>query len=145
MKWIKKWKVDGSNGNVWTVAIDTEGNYGCSCPLWKFKRLECHHILRIKENGGREYKEKEKPKYILAKVKKPIYKKESNTLLIPLVRVGDIRMEATVCYNLLKYGYTMGEVRRLRDIPNSWTAKAIVEHIKQYGEAEYEEDKDGLH
>jgi len=53
-KWVKKWKVPGSNSNIWTVAQDKDGNYGCSCPLWKFKRQECHHILQIKETGGEE-------------------------------------------------------------------------------------------
>ena len=57
-KWIKRWEVPKSSGDgVWVVAIDKNDNYGCSCPVWKFKREECHHILEIKQNGGQEIKE----------------------------------------------------------------------------------------
>lgn len=62
-KWIKRWKVPKSNGDgSWTVAVDKDGNYGCSCPAWKFQRLPfaervaCHHIIEIQGNGGKEVK-----------------------------------------------------------------------------------------
>ena len=55
-KWIKRWDVPGSNGKAWRVAVDKDGNYGCSCPRWKFKREECHHILLVKQNQGKEVK-----------------------------------------------------------------------------------------
>ena len=45
--WVEKWEVDGSNGKTWVVAKDTDGNYGCSCPVWKFKREECKHIRKV--------------------------------------------------------------------------------------------------
>ena len=52
-KWIKRWEVPKSSGDGnWIVAIDKDGNYGCSCPIWKFKRQECHHILEVRQNGG---------------------------------------------------------------------------------------------
>jgi len=47
--WINRWKIDGSNGKVWTVAENDEGEFGCDCPIWKFQRLECHHIHVVKE------------------------------------------------------------------------------------------------
>jgi len=50
MEWIKKYNVPGSNSAVWTVGIDKDGNYGCSCPVWKFKRQECKHIKSVKDN-----------------------------------------------------------------------------------------------
>jgi len=56
-KWIKRWEVPKSSGEgVWIVALDKQGNYGCSCPLWKFRREECHHILQVKNNGGEQVK-----------------------------------------------------------------------------------------
>ena len=62
-KWAKRWKVPKSDGDgSWTVAIDKEGNYGCSCPAWKFQklpfaeRIACHHIIEIQGNGGKEIK-----------------------------------------------------------------------------------------
>jgi hypothetical protein len=49
-KWVKRWKVNSDNGNgEYTVAVDLKGNYGCSCPVWKFRRQECKHIIQIKE------------------------------------------------------------------------------------------------
>ena len=50
MTWIQKWEVDGSNGKVWIVALSDKGTFGCSCPSWKFRRVECHHIKYIKDN-----------------------------------------------------------------------------------------------
>jgi len=53
-KWVKRWQVpSSSDSGVWTVAVDADGNYGCSCPVWRFRRQECHHIKMVKE--GIEY------------------------------------------------------------------------------------------
>jgi hypothetical protein len=58
MKWIKRWEVPSSRSTAhWIVAIDADGNYGCSCPVWKFKREECKHIIKIKY-ADQEIKEK---------------------------------------------------------------------------------------
>lgn len=48
--WVKRWQVpsETSPGTVYTVAIDTNGNYGCSCPVWKFSRKQCKHIERVR-------------------------------------------------------------------------------------------------
>lgn len=57
-KWIKKWSV-----GKWTVAIDKNDIWGCSCPAWKFQklpfaeRLPCKHIIEIQGNGGEEKKQ----------------------------------------------------------------------------------------
>lgn len=139
--WTKKWKVPGSNGNTWTVAVKASSEYGCSCPVWKFKRQECHHIKLVKMGGGEEKVDRPKPEYILATVRKPTYEEKENQLLIPLVGVPDaLMMEATICYYLLKYGYSMGEIREQRRIPREWTGKAIVAHIEAHGETEYPEN-----
>ncbi len=48
-KWVRRWEVESSNSmHTYTVAVDAMGNWGCSCPVWKFKRLECKHIQKIK-------------------------------------------------------------------------------------------------
>jgi hypothetical protein len=49
-RWVKRWEVMGRSGKIWVVAQDVDGNYGCSCPVWKFHRKECHHIVEVKEN-----------------------------------------------------------------------------------------------
>lgn len=48
MTWIKKWDVPSSDGKrTYVVAIKENGEYGCSCPAWKFHRRNCKHIARI--------------------------------------------------------------------------------------------------
>jgi hypothetical protein len=53
-KWVKQWKVSSwkSSGNdltpgAYTVSLSVDGEWGCSCPRWKFKREECKHIREI--------------------------------------------------------------------------------------------------
>jgi len=144
-QWVKKWEVQGSKGETWIVSQDREGNFGCSCPVWIYRRHECKHIQEVKgqleyqrDNGGPMGPEREKPKYILAMVEKPIYNEAANELLIPLVKIGDIHMEATICHHMLKHGYTMDEIRQLRNIkPDHLNAQKIRQYIEAYGEAEY--------
>lgn len=138
-KWVKRWNVQGSEGHVWRVAQDKDGNFGCSCPRWKFKRETCHHIQQVKSGFcNNKSANPQRPTYILAKVFKP--KVENSNLLIPLVAIPDTKMmEATICFYLLNNGYSMSEIRELRNIPRDWTAKAIFAHIANYGEAEYPE------
>jgi len=136
-RWVKRWQVPSSDGSkTYTVAVDANGNYGCSCPAWKFRRIECHHIRRVKTGGGMEKKLAPLPNVVFACVWKPKYKPETNELYVPLVAIGDTHMEATICYYLLKYGYSMVQVREMRHIPNQWTAKAIRAYIETHGEAE---------
>jgi len=144
-RWVKRWEIEGSNGHIWIVALDKDGNYGCSCPIWKFKRRECHHILQVK-NSNLEQKELfEKPKYVLANVLKPTYDAETNILSCPLVAIPDAQMmEVTICYYLIKHGYSMSEIRQLRRIPNDWTKERILDHIERHGEAQYTEYLTGV-
>jgi len=148
-RWVKRWKVPNSGGDgTWTVAIDKEGNYGCSCPAWKFQRLPfaerlpCHHIRIVMQNGGEQITNKQKPEYVLAQVLKPVYKKKENKLLVPLIEFGDPRlMEATICYYMLKYGYSWIEVKEIRGhIPHDWTKSAVIAHVERHGEASYPSD-----
>jgi len=140
-KWTKKWDVPGSNGKTWRVSIAEDGTWGCSCPVWKFRRQECHHIKLVQAGGGAECSElPKKPDYVLACVDKPTYKPETNELYIPLIGIPDaMMMQATICFYMLKHGFSMGEIREMRGIPASWSAKAIIAHVETHGEAEYPE------
>jgi hypothetical protein len=140
-RWLKRWKIPKSSGDgFWTVAIDKKGNYGCSCPVWIFHRKECHHILAVKNNGGAQVIDKPKPQYVLAQVLKPIYKEEENKLFIPLIDIPDgMMMEVTICYTMLKHGYSWAEVKQIRRLPGSWTKQAVLYYIQRNGEACYPE------
>jgi len=59
MKWIKKWIVKSENGNdQYIVSLSDKNEWGCSCPVWKFKRIECKHIRDVRFNPD-GYKVKE--------------------------------------------------------------------------------------
>ena len=146
-RWIKRWKVPRSEGDgTWTVAIDKDGVYGCSCPVWKFRRLECHHIKQVKMGCHPEEKQKARPEPRLAMVTKPTYDPKKNVLLIPLIKIPDAQMmEATICYHLFKHGYSWKEIKEIRGhIPHSWTMRAVLAHVEHYGEAEYRDLRKSL-
>lgn len=140
-KWIKKWQVPSSSGNgTYVVSLAKDGTaYGCSCPVWKFRRQECHHIKAVK-NGQFKDGEIKKPEYRLAKVYTPTFDEKKNELLIPLVAFGEVNMEATICFLMLEYGYSMSEIKEIRRLPSGWTAKAIQNHIETYGKTVYPEN-----
>ena len=51
--WVQKWNVESSTGDkVYRVALDKNGDWGCDCPAWKFRRQECRHIRAVKEQAG---------------------------------------------------------------------------------------------
>lgn len=134
-RWATRWKVPGSNGQTWTVAQAHDGSWGCSCPIWRFRRQECHHITFIKSNRPACEKPITRPEYVLANVDRPTLK--ADKLLIPLVCPGNTHQEATVCASLLEHGYSMGEVREMRHIPREWTATAIRGYVTTHGEAAF--------
>ena len=134
-KWKEKWEVPRSDGSgVWVVSRAVDGiTWGCSCPRWKFKREECHHIQMVKSGQGRNRKSAELPKYVLAMVNRPDVHK--GKMLIPLVVVGNTHQEVTVCAFMLKQGYSWGQVKERRRVPRQWTAKAVLAYVEQHGEA----------
>ena len=51
-KWVSKVQVVGSTGNIYTVARDVNGKYGCSCPAWTYQRgvrVDCKHIKSLSQ------------------------------------------------------------------------------------------------
>ena len=51
-KWVQRWEV-ASHSNpskTYTVAIDADGIYDCSCPAWTrhMPRKDCKHIQQVK-------------------------------------------------------------------------------------------------
>jgi hypothetical protein len=129
-KWVKRWKVAGSNGNEWTVAIDKDGNYGCSCPVWKFKREECHHIAQIKMNGGNEIKSREaRPGNV------PEVVIDGDIVLYPLVPIpSGPDLPATIIYDMIRANVSLEQIkdyakRMFRDA----SLKQIKAHVEERG------------
>lgn len=54
-KWVKTWEVPSSDGEkTYKVSVDEHGNYGCSCPVWKFRRQQCKHIEYVLDGHANE-------------------------------------------------------------------------------------------
>jgi hypothetical protein len=53
-RWVHRWKVPSlDSDNEYTIAIDRDGVWGCSCAHWRFRRAqlpdgECKHIKGLK-------------------------------------------------------------------------------------------------
>lgn len=131
-RWVKKWKVPGSNGNVWTVSIDKDGNYACSCPRWIYKREQCHHIEAVKASGGEELKERE---IRFAMVREVTVKNDK--ILVPLCPVGDTWFSATIAYDLMKLGVPSKSIKYHNEIAKKNSFKRIREYIEAHGRRIY--------
>ena len=130
-KWLRRCNVAESNGHTWVVAIDKEGKYGCSCPVWKFKREECHHILQVKTNGGEEIKQRNaQPGHV-----GEVTVKKDGTVLYPLVPFdGGVDLPATIVFDLLRANVASDQVKDYakRFFPHN-SLKQIINHVEQYG------------
>ncbi len=139
-KWVKRWKVEGSNGNIWTVAIDKDGNYGCSCPIWKFKREECHHILQIKNNGGEEIKVRHAQPGNVGEVMI-----DGDIVLYPLVPIpSGADLPATIVYDLNRAGVDPLQVRDyMKRMFRTASLKQIIAHVEEHGRFVYSKFEKG--
>jgi len=133
MNWVKKWKVEGSTGNVYTVSVDKNNNYGCSCPVWKFRRQECKHIAQVKLNGGQEVKEQ---KILFAKVRQVQVKDDA--ILVPLCPFDDAHFSATIAYDLAKLGVSLQKIKDYNNCVKDNSIKAIKDYIEAHGRRIYD-------
>lgn len=126
---------------MWVVSQAADGEWGCSCPVWKYRRKACKHIEEVRATANLRT-EKRRAEYRLAMIRKPVYLEEDNVLLIPLVRLPDtVMMEATIIYNMLLHGFSWSEIRSIRHhVPRQWSAQRVIDHVQMYGEAEYPPD-----
>jgi len=47
-RWVRGWDVESdSSDTVYRVSISDNEEWGCSCPVWKFRRQICKHILKV--------------------------------------------------------------------------------------------------
>ena len=136
MNWVKKWHTKSESSNKeYVVSLSDKNTWGCSCPVWKFRRQECKHIIMVKLNPERYEKVEDqlpKPEYVLARVDKPTFKEKENKLLIPLIRIEpyDIKMEAIICYTMAKHGYKWKEIVEIRNLTSAWTLIKVKEYCE---------------
>lgn len=49
-----RYSVPRSSGDKnWTVSQTARGEWQCSCPVWRFKRLACKHVAAVQDDPGR--------------------------------------------------------------------------------------------
>lgn len=47
-RWVRGWDIHSdSSDSVYRVSISDNQEWGCSCPVWKFRRQVCKHILQV--------------------------------------------------------------------------------------------------
>jgi hypothetical protein len=80
MNWIEKWNVPSSSSNrTYVVSVADNGEWGCSCPSWKFHRRICKHIQHITESLHRTHKKNQEN--LILKTLKPFPKKEESEFI----------------------------------------------------------------
>jgi hypothetical protein len=146
-KWQYKCEVPGSQGHTWVVSQAEDGTWGCSCPVWKFKRKECHHIANVKASPpgplpGSIYATL-LPQILPGHVERMTYNAELHAYLHPLIPLNahGTGVLATIVYDCLQLGYSMEVLReRFKMIPKEWTAQAVIAHVKRYGFTVWRDD-----
>lgn len=134
-KWLKKWKVKGSKGNEYTVSLAADGSWGCSCPVWKFRRERCKHIAQVQAAPdafvGQEPGEFDLD-IVPARVKCVTVK--GNKVLVPLIPLGQagFPLLLEVLNDLLDLGYGIVELRRRYHLGKEWTKEAIRSAYEAY-------------
>ena len=135
MTWIEKYEVPKSKGDGnWIVSKSDTEQWGCSCPVWKFKRQECKHIRAVKD-GTFENKNERIPKILLANVEQ--VSKEEETILLPLMPFGDTHFEATLCYDLYAAGAPWWWVRKRYRLARENNKEAITNYVRIHGRKTY--------
>ena len=127
-KWIRKWSVPRSTGEgFWTVSEASNGEWGCSCPAWKFKREQCHHIEQVRAGIGVPIGSA--PRTIILANVQQVTLKGKDKALVPLMPIGDAHFQATIAYDLLLAGIPWSEIKEKWGGRNAMkTIRAYIEH-----------------
>lgn len=145
-KWKTRWKVPSESDldKTYTVAQDAEEEYGCSCPVWKFRRQECKHIQAVKDgeyNPINELQRKE-PEIILANVRGVTAVEFDppgvpSKLHVPLMPLEHTHFQATLVYDLLRHGVRWSTCKARYGIAKKNSKKAIAAYVEERGRCIY--------
>lgn len=135
MTWSDRWDVPRSDGSgVWTVSRSDAGAWGCSCPVWRFKRETCKHITRIQEEESSGIAH---PRLELVCANVPQVTREDARVLVPLLPIGDTHFQATLCFDLYACGVPWSEVRERYRLDQTWTKQAVLAYVLKHGRKYY--------
>src|SRR5262249_26041244 len=113
-KWQQSFEVPStSGGGTYVVSLDKTGNWGCSCPHWRFSRAICKHIRSVQAQVAETRPQFERlvPTCRAANVPE-VTKERDDLLLIPLLPLNDEHFLATVVVDLLMHGIPFFEIRQ---------------------------------
>jgi len=143
-RWLTSWSVTSSTGvHKYKVSYGQDGSWGCSCPIWKYKRNECKHIKEIISQVGRHPSvldsPYQKPMYVLSdEVNVPIFDERTNELRIPRGypnrRSDQDWLETHICFAMLNNGFSIREIRSIRGLDATWTTKKVERDFKSMGD-----------
>ena len=130
-KWVRSWEVPGSNGKMWTVSIDMEGDYGCSCPVWKFKRQRCKHIDMVQAGAycPKTYRHASPGNVGEVTI-------NGDMVIYPLIAFNENKYDlaATIIYDLLRADVEPSEVKSYKEqMFGKKTFKEITDHVQNKG------------
>ncbi len=134
-KWVKQWNVAGSSGATWTVSVNNQGEYACSCPVWKIKRRECKHIDLVKAGAcgnGDSYRQAMPGNVgeVTIDGERVLYP------LVPFNKGGDLR--ATIVYDLVRANVSPDQVREYKErMLGKVSTQQIIEHVRARGRFVY--------
>ena len=138
-KWIQSFEVPSTSGNgTYIVSQDRDGNFGCSCPQWRFKRRECKHVVKIKAQVQvvpRNYS-RVTPTCVPGSVRE-VRKRDEDTLLVPLLPISDPHFLATVVVDLLIHGVEFFEIRHRYHLLSGAKRQDYIDHVLRYGRRIY--------
>lgn len=138
-KWIQSFEVPSTTRNeTYIVSLNAQGGFGCSCPQWKFRRGECKHIQKIKADvrQGPGPAHHSIPTCLPANVPE-VRLRDSETLLVPLLQLGNHHFLATLVVDLLLHGIPFEDIRRRYHLPPHATRAHYIEYVLAHGRQIY--------
>jgi hypothetical protein len=117
-----------------------DDQYQCSCPVWIFHRKECKHIQAVKDGQYEDVLQFIKTYNLtFGMVREVTIEDDLNTVLVPLLPIGDTDFLATIVYDLLQLGVPWHSIVELEHLPKEWKIQAVKQHVQQKGRKIYGE------
>ncbi|MCA9499904.1 MAG: SWIM zinc finger family protein [Nitrospira sp.] len=121
------------------VSQDEQGEWGCSCPVWKFSRKPCKHIQHIQDARaeGLHRDALAEPRIIYANVCE-VTKQDALTIFAPLIPLNDVHFLATVCVDLYAHGVGWKTIQRTLLPHANLSRKDLLRYVLRHGRKIYQ-------
>ena len=142
-KWVKQWKVpsESNPSKLYTVSMDTNGNYVCHC--WPFlrSRTTCKHIEQVKAGiwgavGDESAQPEPEIQFCYVQEVQPEYEADGKTIRLlktPLLPIGNTHFQATLMFDLHRYGVAWPTLVKRYQLDKSWTPASVEVYLREHG------------